>query len=174
MIKAPGRNPKNLKPGSWTLSAIGKAARPDRPRRGREDDPPQTSPSPMRRTTEIFLIVLLVAERPEEVTDFQRSVNGEVVASTSTNARPERPGREHRPRKAKRLTEIKRDVVILLDSITRLAEPTTPSSRPRARSLGGIDANALNKPKKFFGSARRSRRAQPDDSRHGLIDTEAG
>jgi len=106
---------------------------------------------------EVFLIVLLVAERPEEVTDFQRSISGEVVASTFD----EPPGRNAQVahivlEKAKRLVELKRDVVILLDSITRLARAHNSIIPPSGKVLsGGIDANALNKPKKFFGSARK-------------------
>jgi len=106
---------------------------------------------------EIFLIVLLVAERPEEVTDFQRSINGEVVASTFD----EPPLRNAQVanivlEKAKRLVELKRDVTILLDSITRLARAHNAIIPPSGKVLsGGIDANALNKPKKFFGSARK-------------------
>jgi transcription termination factor Rho len=106
---------------------------------------------------EVFLIVLLVAERPEEVTDFQRSINGEVIASTFD----EPPGRNAQVanivlEKAKRLVEIKRDVAILLDSITRLARAHNAIIPPSGKVLsGGIDANALNKPKKFFGSARK-------------------
>jgi transcription termination factor Rho len=106
---------------------------------------------------EIFLIVLLVAERPEEVTDFQRTVNGEVVASTFD----EPPARNAQVanivlEKAKRLVEIKRDVAILLDSVTRLARAHNAIIPPSGKVLsGGIDANALNKPKKFFGSARK-------------------
>ncbi len=106
---------------------------------------------------EVFLIVLLVAERPEEVTDFQRSINGEVVASTFD----EPPARNAQVahivlEKAKRLVELKRDVVILLDSITRLARAHNSIIPPSGKVLsGGIDANALNKPKKFFGSARK-------------------
>ncbi len=106
---------------------------------------------------EVFLIVLLVAERPEEVTDFQRSITGEVVASTFD----EPPGRNAQVanivlEKAKRLVELKRDVAILLDSITRLARAHNAIIPPSGKVLsGGIDANALNKPKKFFGSARK-------------------
>lgn len=106
---------------------------------------------------EIFVIVLLVAERPEEVTDFQRSINGEVIASTFD----EPPIRNAQVanivlEKAKRLVELKRDVVILLDSITRLARAHNAIIPPSGKVLsGGIDANALNKPKKFFGSARK-------------------
>jgi transcription termination factor Rho len=106
---------------------------------------------------EIFLIVLLVAERPEEVTDFQRSINGEVVASTFD----EPPIRNAQVanivlEKAKRLVEAKKDVIILLDSITRLARAHNAIIPPSGKVLsGGVDANALNKPKKFFGSARK-------------------
>ncbi|MFQ6108713.1 MAG: transcription termination factor Rho [Candidatus Aminicenantales bacterium] len=106
---------------------------------------------------EVFLIVLLVAERPEEVTDFQRSINGEVVASTFD----EPPARNAQVanivlEKAKRLVELKRDVAVLLDSITRLARAHNSIIPPSGKVLsGGIDANALNKPKKFFGSARK-------------------
>jgi len=106
---------------------------------------------------EVFLIVLLVAERPEEVTDFQRTVNGEVVASTFD----EPPARNAQVanivlEKAKRLVEVKRDVAILLDSVTRLARAHNAIIPPSGKVLsGGIDANALNKPKKFFGSARK-------------------
>jgi transcription termination factor Rho len=106
---------------------------------------------------EMNLIVLLVAERPEEVTDFQRSIKGEVVASTFD----EPPIRNAQVsnivlEKAKRLVEIKKDVTILLDSITRLARAHNAIIPPSGKVLsGGIDANALNKPKKFFGSARK-------------------
>ena len=106
---------------------------------------------------EVFLVVLLIAERPEEVTDFQRSINGEVVASTFD----EPPVRNAQVanivlEKAKRLVEIKKDVIILLDSITRLARAHNAIIPPSGKVLsGGIDANALNKPKKFFGSARK-------------------
>ncbi len=106
---------------------------------------------------EMSLIVLLVAERPEEVTDFQRSINSEVVASTFD----EPPIRNAQVsnivlEKAKRLVEIKKDVTILLDSITRLARAHNAIIPPSGKVLsGGIDANALNKPKKFFGSARK-------------------
>ncbi|MFC2161439.1 transcription termination factor Rho [Acidobacteriota bacterium] len=106
---------------------------------------------------ETFLIVLLVAERPEEVTDFQRSIDGEVVASTFD----EPPIRNTQVanivlEKAKRLVELGRDVAILLDSVTRLARAHNAIIPPSGKVLsGGIDANALNKPKKFFGSARK-------------------
>ena len=105
---------------------------------------------------EVFLIVLLIDERPEEVTDMQRTVKGEVVASTF-----DEPATRHVAvsemviEKAKRLVEHKRDVVILLDSITRLGRAfntTVPSSGKVL--TGGVDANALQRPKRFFGAAR--------------------
>ena len=105
---------------------------------------------------EIFLIVLLIDERPEEVTDMQRSVNGEVVASTF-----DEPATRHVQvaemviEKAKRLVEHKHDVVILLDSITRLARAYNTVVPSSGKVLtGGVDANALQKPKRFFGAAR--------------------
>src|SRR5215467_2942314 len=105
---------------------------------------------------ETTLIVLLIDERPEEVTDMQRSVNGEVISSTFD----EPPTRHVQVadmviEKAKRLVEHKRDVVILLDSITRLARAHNAVVPPSGKILsGGIDSNALQKPKRFFGSAR--------------------
>ena len=105
---------------------------------------------------EVFLIVLLIDERPEEVTDMQRSVNGEVVASTF-----DEPAQQHVHvaemviEKAKRLVEHGKDVVILLDSITRLARAYNSVQPPSGKVLsGGIDANALQRPKRFFGAAR--------------------
>src|SRR4030095_13159404 len=105
---------------------------------------------------EVFLIVLLIDERPEEVTDMQRSVGGEVVASTF-----DEPAQQHVHvaemviEKAKRLVEHKKDVVILLDSITRLARAYNTVQPPSGKILsGGIDANALQRPKRFFGAAR--------------------
>ncbi len=105
---------------------------------------------------EAYLIVLLIDERPEEVTDMQRTVRGEVVASTFD----EPPARhvqvaEMVIEKAKRLVEHKRDVVILLDSITRLARAYNTVAPSSGKILsGGVDANALQKPKRFFGAAR--------------------
>jgi transcription termination factor Rho len=102
------------------------------------------------------LIVLLIDERPEEVTDMQRSVNGEVISSTFD----EPPTRHVQVadmviEKAKRLVEHKRDVVILLDSITRLARAHNAVVPPSGKILsGGIDSNALQRPKRFFGAAR--------------------
>src|SRR5213594_2860073 len=105
---------------------------------------------------EIILIVLLIDERPEEVTDMQRSVNGEVISSTF-----DEPATRHVQvaemviEKAKRLVEHKKDVVILLDSITRLARAYNTIVPPSGKVLsGGVDSNALHKPKRFFGSAR--------------------
>lgn len=105
---------------------------------------------------EAYLMVLLIDERPEEVTDMQRSVRGEVIASTFD----EPPARhvqvaEMAIEKAKRLVEHKRDVIILLDSITRLARAHNTVAPTSGRVLtGGVDANALQKPKRFFGAAR--------------------
>ena len=105
---------------------------------------------------EVYLIVLLIDERPEEVTDMQRSVNGEVVSSTF-----DEPATRHVQvaemviAKAKRLVEHKRDVVILLDSITRLARAYNAVVPSSGKVLtGGVDANALQRPKRFFGAAR--------------------
>jgi transcription termination factor Rho len=105
---------------------------------------------------EVYLIVLLIDERPEEVTDMQRSVDGEVVSSTF-----DEPATRHVQvsemviEKAKRLVEHKRDVVILLDSITRLARAYNTVVPSSGKVLtGGVDANALQRPKRFFGAAR--------------------
>ncbi|MBN2359080.1 MAG: transcription termination factor Rho [Deltaproteobacteria bacterium] len=105
---------------------------------------------------DVVLIVLLIDERPEEVTDMQRSVNGEVISSTF-----DEPAQRHVQvaemviEKAKRLVEHKRDVVILLDSITRLARAYNTVVPPSGKILsGGVDSNALHKPKRFFGAAR--------------------
>ena len=105
---------------------------------------------------EVVLIVLLIDERPEEVTDMQRSVKGEVISSTF-----DEPAERHVQvaeivlEKAKRLVESKKDVVILLDSITRLARAYN-SCMPHSGKIlsGGVDSNALQKPKRFFGAAR--------------------
>ncbi|MCG6962987.1 MAG: transcription termination factor Rho [Acidobacteria bacterium] len=105
---------------------------------------------------EVTLIVLLIDERPEEVTDMERSVKGEVISSTF-----DEPATRHVQvaemviEKAKRLVEHKRDVVILLDSITRLARAYNTVVPPSGKVLsGGVDSNALQKPKRFFGAAR--------------------
>lgn len=105
---------------------------------------------------EIILIVLLIDERPEEVTDMERSVEGEVISSTF-----DEPAQRHVQvaemvlDKSKRLVEHKRDVVILLDSITRLARAYNTVVPPSGKILsGGVDSNALHRPKRFFGAAR--------------------
>src|SRR5213075_2799421 len=105
---------------------------------------------------EVYLIVLLIDERPEEVTDMQRSVRGEVISSTF-----DEPAQRHVQvaemviEKAKRLVEHKKDVVILLDSVTRLARAYNTVAPPSGKVLsGGLDSNALQKPKRFFGAAR--------------------
>lgn len=160
-IKLEDGNNKNLNARIMDLlTPIGKG------QRGLIVSPPRAGKTTLLKTIaksievnhpEMFLIVLLVAERPEEVTDFRRSIGGEVVASTFD----EPPARNAQVanivlEKAKRLVEIKRDVVILLDSITRLARAHNAIIPPSGKVLsGGIDANALHKPKKFFGSARK-------------------
>ncbi len=105
---------------------------------------------------EVILMVLLIDERPEEVTDMERNVEGEVISSTF-----DEPATRHVQvaemviEKAKRLVEHKRDVVILLDSITRLARAYNAVVPPSGKVLsGGVDSNALHKPKRFFGAAR--------------------
>ncbi len=105
---------------------------------------------------EVYLIVLLIDERPEEVTDMQRNVKGEIVASTfDEQASRHVQVSEMVLEKAKRLVEHKRDVVILLDSITRLARAYNQTIPASGKILsGGVDSNALHKPKRFFGAAR--------------------
>jgi transcription termination factor Rho len=160
-IKLEDGNKKNLNARVMDLlTPLGKG------QRGLIVSPPRAGKTTLLKTIaksieknhpEIILVVLLIAERPEEVTDFQRSINGEVVASTFD----EPPARNAQVanivlEKAKRLVEIKKDVTILLDSITRLARAHNAIIPPSGKVLsGGIDANALNKPKKFFGSARK-------------------
>ena len=109
-----------------------------------------------RNHPDVYLIVLLIDERPEEVTDMQRSVDGEVISSTF-----DEPAQRHVQvaemviEKAKRLVEHKKDVVILLDSITRLARAYNTIAPPSGKILsGGVDSNALQRPKRFFGAAR--------------------
>jgi transcription termination factor Rho len=104
----------------------------------------------------VYLIVLLIDERPEEVTDMQRSVRGEVISSTF-----DEPAQRHVQvaemliEKAKRLVEHKKDVVILIDSITRLARAYNTIVPASGKVLsGGVDSNALQRPKRFFGAAR--------------------
>ena len=106
---------------------------------------------------EVYMIILLIDERPEEVTDMERSVNAEVIASTF-----DEPASRHVKvadivlEKAKRMTECGHDVVILLDSITRLARAYNTVQPASGKILsGGVDANALHKPKRFFGAARK-------------------
>src|SRR5437660_6796713 len=133
--------------------------------RGLVVSPPRTGKTMLLQTIansiaqnhpEVTLIVLLIDERPEEVTDMQRSVQGEVISSTFD----EPPTRHVQVadmviEKAKRLVEHKRDVVILLDSITRLARAHNAVVPPSGKILsGGIDSNALQRPKRFFGAAR--------------------
>lgn len=110
----------------------------------------------VRNHSEVYLIVLLIDERPEEVTDMQRSVDGEVISSTF-----DEPAQRHVQvaemviEKAKRLVEHRKDVVILLDSVTRLARAYNTVIPPSGKVLsGGLDSNALQKPKRFFGAAR--------------------
>ena len=110
----------------------------------------------VKNHSEVYLIVLLIDERPEEVTDMQRSVDGEVISSTF-----DEPAQRHVQvaemviEKAKRLVEHKKDVVILLDSITRLARAYNTVIPPSGKVLsGGLDSHALQKPKRFFGAAR--------------------
>jgi len=141
------------------LTPIGKG------QRGLIVSPPRTGKTMLLQTIansitanhpEVILIVLLIDERPEEVTDMQRSVNGEVISSTF-----DEPASRHVQvaemviEKAKRLVEHKRDVVILLDSITRLARAYNTIVPPSGKVLsGGVDSNALQRPKRFFGAAR--------------------
>ena len=118
---------------------------------------------------EVYLIVLLIDERPEEVTDMQRSVKGEVISSTF-----DEPATRHVQvaemviEKAKRLVEHKKDVVILLDSVTRLARAYNTIVPASGKVLsGGVDSNALQRPKRFFGAARNIEvRRLADDRRH--------
>jgi transcription termination factor Rho len=113
--------------------------------------------SVMANHPDVFLIVLLIDERPEEVTDMQRSVRGEVISSTFDEP-PQRHVQiaEMVIEKAKRLVETGRDVIILLDSITRLARAYNTVVPTSGRILsGGVDSNALQKPKRFFGAARK-------------------
>jgi transcription termination factor Rho len=141
------------------LSPIGKGQRAlitSPPKAGKTVLLQKIANSITRNHPEIILIVLLIDERPEEVTDMERSVQAEVVSSTF-----DEPQERHVQvadmvlEKAKRLVEAKRDVVILLDSITRLARAHNTVVPHSGKILsGGVDANALHKPKRFFGSAR--------------------
>ncbi len=154
-------HPKNLNARVMDLlTPIGKG------QRGLIVSPPRAGKTTLLKTIaksieinhpEVFLIVLLIAERPEEVTDFKRSINGEVIASTFDEPPIRNAQVAHIVlEKAKRLVELKKDVAILMDSITRLARAHNAIIPPSGKVLsGGVDANALNKPKKFFGSARK-------------------
>ena len=141
------------------LSPIGKGQRAlivAPPRTGKTVLLQQIANSVAENHPEVVLIVLLIDERPEEVTDMQRSVRGEVISSTF-----DEPAQRHVQvaemviEKAKRLVEHGKDVVILLDSITRLARAYNTVVPPSGKILsGGVDSNALHKPKRFFGAAR--------------------
>ncbi|MBT4487473.1 MAG: transcription termination factor Rho [Rhodospirillaceae bacterium] len=141
------------------VSPIGKGQRAlivAQPRTGKTVILQSIAHSIMANHPECFLIVLLIDERPEEVTDMKRSVEGEVISSTF-----DEPAARHVQvaemviDKAKRLVEHKRDVVILLDSITRLARAYNTVVPSSGKVLtGGVDANALQRPKRFFGAAR--------------------
>ncbi|HMK33471.1 MAG TPA: transcription termination factor Rho [Desulfomonilaceae bacterium] len=141
------------------LTPIGKGQRAlivSPPKAGKTVMLQQIANSLTRNHPDVYLIVLLIDERPEEVTDMQRSVKGEVISSTF-----DEPAQRHVQvadmviEKAKRLVEHKRDVVILLDSITRLARAHNTVVPPSGKILsGGVDSNALHRPKRFFGAAR--------------------
>ncbi len=141
------------------ISPIGKGQRAlivAPPRTGKTVMMQQIAHSISANHPEVYLLVLLIDERPEEVTDMQRSVKGEVISSTF-----DEPASRHVQvtemviEKAKRLVEHKRDVVILLDSITRLARAYNTVVPSSGKVLtGGVDANALQRPKRFFGAAR--------------------
>jgi transcription termination factor Rho len=126
------------------------------PRTGKTILLQKTAQAILTNNPEAIVIVLLIDERPEEVTDFKRFVNAEIISSTFDEP-PERHAQvaEMVLEKAKRLVEYKKDVVILLDSITRLARAYN-SLQPHSGKIlsGGVDANALHKPKRFFGAAR--------------------
>jgi len=142
------------------LAPIGKGQRGlivAQPKTGKTTLLQRIANSIMSNHQDVTLIVLLIDERPEEVTDMERSVKGEVISSTF-----DEPAERHVQvaemvlEKAKRLVEHKRDVVILLDSITRLARAHNSVIPHSGKILsGGIDANALHRPKRFFGSARK-------------------
>ncbi len=141
------------------ISPIGKGQRAlviAPPRTGKTVMLQNIAKSIARNHPEVYLIVLLIDERPEEVTDMDRTVNGEVISSTF-----DEPASRHVQvaemviEKAKRLVEHRRDVVILLDSITRLARAYNTVVPSSGKVLtGGVDANALQRPKRFFGAAR--------------------
>jgi transcription termination factor Rho len=154
------RDPKEIEPRIMDLTApIGKGQRGlivAPPRTGKTVLLQKIANSISKNNPEVDLIVMLIDERPEEVTDMQRHVNAEVVSSTFDEP-PERHVQiaEMVIEKAKRLVEYKHDVVILLDSITRLARAYNTLQPHSGKILsGGVDANALHKPKRFFGAAR--------------------
>jgi transcription termination factor Rho len=152
-------------PGEYSMRVIDLLAPIGKGQRGLIVSPPKTGKTVLlqkiansitRNQPEVKLLVLLIDERPEEVTDMERNVKGEVISSTF-----DEPAERHVQvadmviEKAKRLVEAKTDVVILLDSITRLARAHNIVSPHSGRILsGGIDSNALQKPKRFFGAAR--------------------
>ena len=152
-------------PGEYSMRVMDMLSPIGRGQRGLIVSPPKSGKTILlqkiansitRNSPEIKLIVLLIDERPEEVTDMERSVQGEVISSTF-----DEPAERHVQvadmviEKAKRLVEAKEDVVILLDSITRLARAHNIVVPHSGRSLsGGVDSNALQKPKRFFGAAR--------------------
>jgi transcription termination factor Rho len=141
------------------LSPIGKGQRGlivSPPKAGKTTVMKQIAHSIEANNPDVHLMVLLVAERPEEATDMRRSVRGEVIASTF-----DRPAEEHTQvseltlERAKRLVEVGRDVVIILDGITRLARAYNLAAPATGRIMsGGVDSGALYPPKKFFGAAR--------------------
>jgi transcription termination factor Rho len=152
-------------PGNMTARIIDLIAPIGKGQRGIIVSPPKAGKTTIMKTIatsieanhpEVILMVLLIDERPEEVTDMRRTVKGEVIASTF-----DRPSEEHTHvaemaiEKAKRLVELGKDVVIILDGITRLSRAYNLAAPPSGRILsGGIDAGALYPPKKFFGAAR--------------------
>jgi transcription termination factor Rho len=152
-------------PGEYAMRIMDLLAPIGKGQRGMIVSPPKAGKTIMlqkmansitRNHPEVKLIVLLIDERPEEVTDMERSVNAEVVSSTFDEP-PERHVQvsDMVLEKAKRLVEAKKDVVILLDSITRLARAHNTVVPHSGKILsGGVDANALHKPKRFFGAAR--------------------
>jgi transcription termination factor Rho len=153
-------NPKNISTRILDLLApIGKGQRSlivAPPRTGKTILLQDIASALAKNHPDVVLIVLLIDERPEEVTDMERSVRGEVISSTF-----DEPAQRHVQvaemviEKAKRLVEHKKDVVILLDSITRLARAYNSVVPPSGKILsGGVDSNALHKPKRFFGAAR--------------------
>ena len=154
------RSPKEIEPRIMDLTApVGKGQRGlivAPPRTGKTVLLQKIANSISKNNPEVELIIMLIDERPEEVTDMQRHVDAEVVSSTFDEP-PERHVQiaEMVIEKAKRLVEYKNDVVILLDSITRLARAYNTLQPHSGKILsGGVDANALHKPKRFFGAAR--------------------